>query len=85
MADRLHDADAKFKNSLVTNLRDLCALLPRLNLKDSKELEEMRRQVEKKLCRIEPNALRSNKQIRSQVASDASDILDVMKGYIGHG
>ena len=85
MADRLQDADAKFKNSLVGNLCDLCALLPRLNLNDSKELEAMRRKVEEKLCRVEPDELRKNKKTRSQVATDASEILDVMKGYMGHG
>ena len=83
MADRLHDSEAKFKNSLVSNLCDLCALLPRLNLDDSKELEEMRCEVEEKLCRVEPKELRDNKKIRSQVATDASEILDVMKGYMG--
>lgn len=85
MADRLKDADAKFKNTLVNNLCDLCALLPRLNLNDSKELEAMRREVEEKLCKFEPQQLRRDKKIRCQVATDASDILEVMKGYMGHG
>ena len=85
MADKLHQADAVFRNSLVNNLCELCALLPRLNLSDSKELEDMRHQVEDKLCRFEPDELRTNLKKRSQVATDASAILETMKGYIGHG
>jgi hypothetical protein len=85
MADKLHDSDARFKSSLVKNLCDLCALLPRLNLGDSKELEDMRRQVEDKLCRVQPKELRKNKKVRRQVATDASEILDAMKGYMGDG
>ena len=85
MADKLHQADAVFRNSLVNNLCELCALLPRLNLRDSKELEDMRHQVEDKLCRFEPDELRTNLKKRSQVATDASAILETMKGYIGNG
>jgi len=85
MADRLQEADGVFRNTLVNNLCDLCALLPRLNLSDSQELEEMRRTVEKKLCRYEPQELREDQQKRSRVATDATAILDVMKGYINHG
>jgi hypothetical protein len=45
----------------------------------------MRHQVEDKLCRFEPDELRTNLKKRSQVAADASAILETMKGYIGNG
>ena len=85
MADRLQEADGVFRNTLVSNLCDLCALLPRLNLSDSQKLETMRRTVEKKLCRFAPGELRRDQKKRFQVATDATAILDVMKGYMDHG
>jgi hypothetical protein len=85
MAEKLKDADGVFRNSLVNNLCDLCSILPRLNLSNSKELEEMRRKVEEELCRFDPEILRTDKVRRSEVAGQAASILDAMKGYMGNG
>jgi hypothetical protein len=85
MAERLKNTDAVFRNSLVHNLCELCAILPRLNVSNSKELEEMRRKVEERLCHFDPDVLRTDKSKRTEVATDAAAILDAMKGYMGNG
>lgn len=85
MADRMADADAKFKNSLVGNIVELVDLLPALNIADDPELEAMRRRVEKTLCQYDPKELRENKNNRDAAAKDAKTILDAMSGYMGGG
>lgn len=71
MAAKLADPDAIFRDSLVQNVRDLCAVLSGLNFADDAQLEEMRRKVEGTLCTYEPDELRQNKQTRQRVADEA--------------
>ena len=85
MAERLGDRDAVFRDSLVENARELCALLPRLNLADDPRLEELRREVEGRLCRHEPQELRDRPGVRSRTARAAQDIMAVMEGYMMEG
>ena len=87
MTERLSDADNRFHDTLVGNLRDLVDLLPKLNIADDPELERMRRDVAAKLCSNDPSVLRPNskgfdKAAREQQASDAEQILDAMSGYV---
>jgi hypothetical protein len=83
MASKLSDKDAKFKNTLVGNLVELCQLLPRLNVLNDPNLEQMRDEIEGKLCQFTPDALRKNKGDREFAAKEASNILTKMHGYMG--
>ena len=87
MAERLSDVDNKFHDTLVTNLRDLVDLLPKLNIAGDPELERMRQAVESKLCRTDPNTLRPSsktysKTTRDQQTESADSILTAMAGYV---
>ena len=87
MTERLSDADNRFHDTLVGNLRDLVDLLPKLNIADDPELERMRQDVAAKLCRNDPSALRPNskdfdKAAREKQSNDAEQILDAMSGYV---
>ena len=87
MTERLSDADNRFHDTLVGNLRDLVDLLPKLNIADDPQLERMRQDVATKLCRNDPSVLRPNskdfdKAAREQQADDAEQILDAMSGYV---
>lgn len=83
MADRLSDADAVFRDSLVGNVRELCALLPKLNLTDDPELERMRRAVESRLAGANPQDLRDDPRTRATVAQQARDIQSAMAAFMG--
>lgn len=83
LVQRLGDPDAVFRDTLITNLRDLCSLLPRLNLTDDLELENTRLAVEEKLASYDPQALREDAGVRATVAAEAAKIQRVMAAYMG--
>ncbi|MDA8163729.1 MAG: hypothetical protein M0017_01665 [Desulfobacteraceae bacterium] len=89
MMERLTALDTqetrRLYTSVVTNLQDLVDLLPRLNLNDDPALENMRREVEARLCRYTRDDLKDNPRIRKWVKEDARAILDAMSGFIGGG
>jgi hypothetical protein len=74
MARKLSDPEGIFRNSLVENVKDLIELLPKLNFTGdpaiSDVIDEMRSLV------VDPDTLRSDSRLRSQVARDAQQILD---------
>lgn len=72
-----------FRNSLVQNAVELCAILPALNVNDDERLEEARREVEEKLCAHSAKQLREDPVARNNTAEAAKDLLDKMAGYTG--
>lgn len=80
----LQDPRAIFRDSLVENARDLCALLPKLNLADDPELERMRREVEGSLCAHTPEVLRQPGVTRAEVANKMSDLINKMGAFYQH-
>lgn len=82
MADKLADPKAIFRDSLVENAREICAMLPRLNFADDPNLEAMRSEVESKLLK-HPEALRNDPDLRSDTAAEAKRIMDVMGSFMG--
>lgn len=83
MAAKLADKDAIFRNSLINNLCELCDLLPALNITDDPKIEEMRREIESRLCSFEPDQLRENEIERQKAATEADAIAQIMAGYMG--
>ena len=84
MAERLGDPKKIFHDTLITNLRELVALLAHLNATDSPELERLRARVATDLCAEEPDTLRENMALRALVADNAVQILRTME-RIGYG
>lgn len=82
MAEKLADPKAIFRDSMVENARELCALLPRLNFTDDPHLEEMRQQVEQSLLK-HPDALRNDPDLRRDTAAEAKSIMDKMAIFMG--
>jgi len=89
MAGKLNEPDREngkppiFRDSLIKNIIDLVDLLPRLNLTNDPHLEEMRREVEARLCNYTPKELRETSMTRKTAAQDAEEILKAMSGYMG--
>lgn len=65
---------APFRDSLVENLRDLVALVPRLNFAGDAELEACRKLVEQELCAAGADELRDSDVVRERVAESADAI-----------
>lgn len=83
MVARLSDDKAIFRDSLVGNIEELVVLLPKLNVTEDADLENMRRDVEKKLLGYKSDKLRTDPNSRKQAAKAAKAILDNMSGYMG--
>lgn len=63
-----------FRDSLVENLRELVALIPRMNFANDPVLEEIRQMVERELCAASADTLRADWVAREQVADSAEAI-----------
>lgn len=68
-----------FRNSLIENARETCALLKSLNVFDDPELEAVRIDVYTKLTMLEPDALRNSDTAAERVLADANAILGKMQ------
>ena len=82
MAEKLADPRAIFRDSMIENARELCALLPRLNFNDDPNLEALRQDVEGKLIK-HPDALRNDPDLRRDTAAEAKKIMDAMSVFMG--
>lgn len=78
----LRNPSGVFRDTLVENAVDLCAMLPRLNFNDDPSLEAMRKEVEATLCSKAPEALRQLPSIREKTATDLERIMSKMQGYM---
>ena len=83
IATRLKDTDAIFRDSLIVNVRELCEILPRLNLTGDPRLETLRQEVENDLASWEPDDLRSSKPLRAEIARKADAIEAKLRGILG--
>jgi hypothetical protein len=83
MAESLKVEDKIFRDSLVSNVRQIVDLIPRLSLEDDPELDAIRAHVAATLATKDPETLRKNKTIRKQTADEAAAILQKMAGYTG--
>ena len=81
--ERLSDPKNVFRDSLVENARELCKILPSLNIADDPRLEQMRNEVERHLCDYDPDDLRKNEGVRLAVADKMADIMARMGPFMG--
>lgn len=82
MAERLRaykvteqGTEGVFRDTLVTNVRDLAAVLPALNITANAQLEDLIDRIQASLCRHDAEILRENTTVREQTATAAEDIL----------
>jgi hypothetical protein len=83
MVEKLGSPDAIFRDSLIGNVRELCDLLPRLNLTGDSTLEAMRTKIEKELTGFEPQEIRNEAILRETLARKAASIQSDLAGYMG--
>lgn len=80
--ERLSKPDNIFRDSLIDNARELCAILPTLNIIDDPQLETMRREIERSLCGHDPQDLREDDSLRSEVSEELDALMRKMAGYM---
>lgn len=85
MVERLSQPDAVFRDTLVENLREICDLIPALNVTGDPELEVVRTRIRTELYTASPDLLRENGLVRRNTARKAQNILDLMNDYIAGG
>ena len=80
MQDRLSMDDTGkpkvFRNTLISNARDVCNLLKVINVTNDPELEKARCAVEAMLAGVDSKDLRDSEGTRAVVKKDVGDILD---------
>lgn len=81
MQERLSLSDGVFRNSLFENLRELCDLLPRLNIAQDANLIALTQEL--KQVYTDPDAVRKDTALRQQKTAQVEGILNRMTGFIG--
>ena len=72
---------SNFRDTLISNVTDLVQILPALNIINDPNLEKMRRELEQKICTIQPHNLRNDAQLRDDTVEVAKDLLNRMSGF----
>ena len=93
MADKLQALDdsaeqdgktkARLHESTIDNIRELCDLLPRLNITGDPDLEAMTQRVADSLGTLETEALKADPVFRGRTKTEANNILDAMATFMG--
>jgi Protein of unknown function (DUF3150) len=81
MVEKLSDKDAKFHNTLVTNIQELIEVLPRLNFTGNNDINDTIESM--KTLLIDPDHLRTSFTLRNRKASEAKEILDKVQDFLG--
>ena len=82
MVDRLSDPDKVFRNTLVENLSNIVALVPKLNIAGDSKLTDFAKECGDKLLKYKPDTLRESKAVRAATAKDADEILKRLDGLM---
>ena len=77
VTERLDDGDKIFRNTLITNLRDLCKQIPKLNVTGDETLLRLVGEAEK-VADLEPDQIRADDTVRKTAHKTAGDILSSM-------
>ena len=91
VSERLQeDDDGKplvFRDTMISNIRDLVDVVPRLNIFGDETLAQLCEQVKEKIASVEPDALRPSRTFdpaaRAQVKRDADALVEKFAGYFG--
>jgi hypothetical protein len=87
--DRLTEREDKpgemkiFRDSMVENLRETCALLKTLNVFEDESLERMRLRVERDVAMFDADTLRQSPIVAKSVHSEVEALMDQMKAMLG--
>ena len=75
-------SEGVFRDSLVSNVRDLVTLLPVLNISQNPRMAAICERMELDLCEWDADALRDNDNARASTAKAAQAILDEVSSFL---
>jgi hypothetical protein len=82
LAEKTRDADSKFRDSIVGNIRAILSIVPQMNIGNDRVLAGFCERIEKELAGLDADVLRDDPKERKKAADAADKILAAMKGYI---
>lgn len=82
-AERLADPKGVFRESLISNITEICQLLPKLNFTNDPMLEAERVKIEQLASGLAPEMLRSNASERKSAADQLAQIQSKMAAIMG--
>lgn len=82
IVDRLSSPKSVFRDTLIGNVEELCALLPKLNFTGDPHLTALAAEVEANLTNLNPQKLRTDPKARKDAASRAKEISAKMAAYV---
>lgn len=82
-AQRLQRPEARLRESLVENIKQVCLVLPKLNFADDPKLEQMRQEVEKVVASIDISDCKDSISTRQQAAQDLESVMNKMYAFMG--
>jgi len=82
-AERLGTDGAIFRDSLIQNIRDLAAIIPKLNLTNDARLNQLAADADQLIGQQDPQALRAGRVWRKTAAQNADRLAKVAAQYAG--
>lgn len=88
LVDRLNQFDPEhrgknpFRDTVITNIRDLLEVLPALNITNDENLTKAAEYIGEKLAKYEPEVIRDDDKVRRSVIKDAEKIVKRLEAYI---
>lgn len=76
------DKGSIFRDTLVTNVKELVDLLPKLNLFNDQSITDMVEAMRKELCGANPEVLRTDAAARAERAAKARKLAEVARNYL---
>lgn len=80
--ERLSKDENIFRDTLISNLKDLCDLIPKLNIANNPAITQLANEAKVKCCKWKSGDLRKNPTFRNEIAKEAGKILNSMRGMI---
>jgi hypothetical protein len=82
MHERLSSADNMFRDTLVSNIEELCDLIPVMNIAGDPALDEMAAEAKVKLTKWDAQTLRDDDEARKEVCKEADKLAKNMVGML---
>ena len=73
--------EGSFRDSIITNAREIADLLSDFNLLDDPVVEEVRQKMIREICTVDAQDLREDSHLREKVHRDAKDLLSRMGNF----
>ena len=81
--ERLSNPKAIFRDSLVDNARELCEVLPSINITGDPRVTKLQRVIEASLVSRNPKTLRTDANARKKTADAMKQVMDKMSTFYG--